>query len=659
MAILSKSHGFCDSRPRFWILILGLLFFPVVGWGTTVTATLKDVGGNVLTGKNDCIVFQLRNYGSNQPKVTASGVLLDVKPFKACMDGSGPISVTITDNYSISPAGTFYRVTSYQKGEVFRSADYLICTVTGGACSGTISTFDLNSVAPITTTPVVIPPSGDTTYQRLDGGNQSSGNYVPSADATLSLGAVGARWNAVLGTVTATDFRDKGGQVYNVKAYGAVGNGVTDDTTAIQTAIAALPTDGTVFFPPGTYGISGTLVLGTSQHMAGPATLKWIGAAPGGLTDMLTVGNSLASSERQSVDQLTFDGANNANLVGLHVLNCHDGRFARLTFQNFNGSADTALVLEGNLSGVNTAENHFDHVTMPLSGSAGTVVHGITLTGTGTSFVTNNYFFGTTIFLSTAASAIGIRNMQYCDSNVFVSTYINNQSSNGIGVTFNEGSSPTTNENGVYSIHFVHLAMDSVTGGTGLLFNKTSANVINGFEYSTAGTAYVDNAPSYNTYKITTTAGTIGTVNHGFPVDKLNSQFNASAITGNGAAQTFYTYSLPAGSVAQGAGLRIRAGWQHSSGTASVAYALSLNGVNLVALSDATAGQYLVDLTVLASAATTGVETGTLGRAGNLLVAAQAVAGLSWASAQTLQITFNVAATDQITPEFWLVEMVQ
>src|ERR1700691_5533219 len=43
--------------------------------------------------------------------------------------------------------------------------------------------------------------------------------------------------------------------VFNVKSYGALGNGTTDDTVAIQTAYtaAAAAGGGIVFFPPGTY----------------------------------------------------------------------------------------------------------------------------------------------------------------------------------------------------------------------------------------------------------------------------------------------------------------------------------------------------------------------------------------------------------------------
>ena len=47
---------------------------------------------------------------------------------------------------------------------------------------------------------------------------------------------------------------DSGVQVLNVKTYGAVGNGSTDDTAAIRSAItAASATGGVVFFPPGVF----------------------------------------------------------------------------------------------------------------------------------------------------------------------------------------------------------------------------------------------------------------------------------------------------------------------------------------------------------------------------------------------------------------------
>jgi hypothetical protein len=45
---------------------------------------------------------------------------------------------------------------------------------------------------------------------------------------------------------------------YNVKSYGAAGDGIADDRAAVQAAIAAIPASGgTVFFPSGVYNIAG------------------------------------------------------------------------------------------------------------------------------------------------------------------------------------------------------------------------------------------------------------------------------------------------------------------------------------------------------------------------------------------------------------------
>jgi hypothetical protein len=52
------------------------------------------------------------------------------------------------------------------------------------------------------------------------------------------------------------------GQIYNVKAYGATGNGTTDDTTAISSAeTAAIAVQGCVYFPSGTYKTSSPLPI--------------------------------------------------------------------------------------------------------------------------------------------------------------------------------------------------------------------------------------------------------------------------------------------------------------------------------------------------------------------------------------------------------------
>lgn len=78
----------------------------------------------------------------------------------------------------------------------------------------------------------------------------------------------------------------------NVRDYGALGNGVADDTSAIQAAIDAAGIDGKVVFPDGVYVISNTLTVnrglllegyarGHEGNAAGGAVLKWGGSSDG------------------------------------------------------------------------------------------------------------------------------------------------------------------------------------------------------------------------------------------------------------------------------------------------------------------------------------------------------------------------------------------
>src|SRR5437016_2803881 len=67
--------------------------------------------------------------------------------------------------------------------------------------------------------------------------------------------------------------RSSPGQIdgnYNVKSYGARGDGVSDDTAAINTALgSASASKGTVFFPPGIYSIGAPILPSADVTIAG------------------------------------------------------------------------------------------------------------------------------------------------------------------------------------------------------------------------------------------------------------------------------------------------------------------------------------------------------------------------------------------------------
>lgn len=78
----------------------------------------------------------------------------------------------------------------------------------------------------------------------------SNASGVLSNNGTGTLSWVSA---LILSTLKAA-ITDTGGQVYNVKGYGAIGDGVTNDTVALQAASDACKVSGGVIYaPPGTY----------------------------------------------------------------------------------------------------------------------------------------------------------------------------------------------------------------------------------------------------------------------------------------------------------------------------------------------------------------------------------------------------------------------
>ncbi len=81
---------------------------------------------------------------------------------------------------------------------------------------------------------------------------------------------VGDQIAATITAKTLTDVEGVIAQVFNVKTYGAKGDGTTNDTTSIQAAItAALVSGGKVYVPSGTYLISSALNIGGVVNGAG------------------------------------------------------------------------------------------------------------------------------------------------------------------------------------------------------------------------------------------------------------------------------------------------------------------------------------------------------------------------------------------------------
>jgi hypothetical protein len=139
---------------------------------------------------------------------------------------------------------------------------------------------------------------------------------------------------------------------YNVKGYGALGDGATDDTTAVQAAIdaAAAVGGGIVFAPAGTY-ICETLTMKTGVYLTGVGQATTIFKLKASTDDDLIKGNGFASLTAGD----TVAGIHDWGLVSLSL----DGNKANnaatsycLRFYGYRPFARDVDIYNGNDGGV-------------------------------------------------------------------------------------------------------------------------------------------------------------------------------------------------------------------------------------------------------------------------------------------------------------------
>ena len=203
----------------------------------TLTGTYLDSTGAALSGTI--------SFTPPPELVDVATAIMYAAPVTANLDSSGHFSVTLicTDNSTLAPAGWGYTVQEAIKGN--RSYTIYVPHTYG-------STVDISSLVPLpdltgapvpTTVAAVAPGYGALAYNQTWTGNQTFDGTVSFATTPTLPG----------GTLDPLDW-------INVKSQGAMGDGATDDTTAIQAALNACPRGGVVYFPAGVYRTSAPLI---------------------------------------------------------------------------------------------------------------------------------------------------------------------------------------------------------------------------------------------------------------------------------------------------------------------------------------------------------------------------------------------------------------
>jgi hypothetical protein len=144
-----------------------------------------------------------------------------------------------------------------QRGDVFVNST----TGTPYACKAATCLADGTGWTPMDAG-AVAPAGAAGQYQKNSGAGGFSGSLLSDDGADVTQAAGGY-----------VGFKDKGSQVFNLRAYGAVGDGAADDWAAIHNAIAlAKMVRGTVYGPPGIYRTTRELDIDFAVTVQGAGT---------------------------------------------------------------------------------------------------------------------------------------------------------------------------------------------------------------------------------------------------------------------------------------------------------------------------------------------------------------------------------------------------
>lgn len=161
--------------------------------------------------------------------------------------------------------------------------------------------------------------------------------FVAGLPAVLTAGAVAA---VTTGNGPAQAAVAAGASGYaNVRDFGAVGNGTTDDTAAIPSAINSFSSNGgSVFLPPGTYAVSAALQLRANVSILGAGVASKLVPRVAGMTILAFDAPSLQPVNIE-LAQFEINSAGIASTNGIVMRFAQFIRISQITFTGLNYSA--------------------------------------------------------------------------------------------------------------------------------------------------------------------------------------------------------------------------------------------------------------------------------------------------------------------------------
>lgn len=260
------------------------------------------------------------------------------------------------------------------------------------------------------------------------GAKTSGGGAVTGTSGAVNITAGGTNQNITLtpsgsGASVVANFQDKGGQVFNVKAYGAKGDGTTDDLASVNSTYSAASQYSTVYFPAGTYALSGALdlVAGVNTQCSPNTVLLFTGATngvvwPANTAGMQLDGCTIETSNASGGKALDMDSSSSGIITQAVIRNVtiaynSTGRWA---YGVWGSAWETSYVYSLKIEDAATVGIHLENATNAISffgleihgtSGSGTIQRGIEETG-----CDDNEYYGGTIQAYFTKSLINLAN---------------------------------------------------------------------------------------------------------------------------------------------------------------------------------------------------------------------------------------------------------
>jgi hypothetical protein len=186
---------------------------------------------------------------------------------------------------------------------------------------------------------LAVPSSPDGTIKLARGNAGATTQDVISVDASGNVNGIVKSTNSTTSRSLANRFAD----VVNVKDFGAVGDGVTDDTAAIQATITYASNNKAVYFPTGIYKISLPININTEFNIFGDGETSIVKQSDFtksafSITPSTTLYNCSISNIKFYSDSRTTD-VNHCAILFTSLVNTHTiehSIFSNIFCENYN-----------------------------------------------------------------------------------------------------------------------------------------------------------------------------------------------------------------------------------------------------------------------------------------------------------------------------------